>query len=374
MPNDDNPWEPPLAGTETEHLVGALERLRMTFRWKADGVDAAGLRTRIGASALTLGGLLKHLAANEDYAFTTKLTGEPIGAPWEAAGWDGSNDWEFSSAAGDDPAVLCALWDGAVERSRARLGVALESGGLDQAVHMTAADGRHASLRRLLCDLIEEYGRHTGHADLLREAVDGVTGEDPPVGWRPGATPRPDDEQRARQVFDGADLRGARFDRTDLTDAHMRAVDLTGARFRGCALNRVVMRGVELGGVSIDGEIENLTINGVDVGPLIDAELNAGIRTGPACAHKVRRAFAMPGTSSSGSGPGPSAGLAGWLPSCCTSRSTASGRSSRRCATWCSRPTPGSGGPCSATPRRGIRWTCRGTRCPTPPAYPGTAS
>ena len=42
-----------------------------------------------------------------------------------------------------------------------------------------------ASLRRLLCDLIEEYGRHTGHADLLREAVDGVVGEDPPEGWRP---------------------------------------------------------------------------------------------------------------------------------------------------------------------------------------------
>jgi hypothetical protein len=44
--------------------------------------------------------------------------------------------------------------------------------------------GRHASLRRLVCDLIEEYGRHTGHADLLRETVDGLTGEDPPADWR----------------------------------------------------------------------------------------------------------------------------------------------------------------------------------------------
>jgi hypothetical protein len=43
----------------------------------------------------------------------------------------------------------------------------------------------HASLRRLIFDLIEEYGRHTGHADLLREAVDGLTGEDPPPGWSP---------------------------------------------------------------------------------------------------------------------------------------------------------------------------------------------
>ena len=58
-------------------------------------------------------------------------------------------------------------------------------GGLDQLVDVSSEDGEHANLRRLLCDLIEEYGRHTGHADLLREAVDGRVGEDPPPGWRP---------------------------------------------------------------------------------------------------------------------------------------------------------------------------------------------
>jgi Protein of unknown function (DUF664) len=183
MTNSDYPWEPPLAGTEAEHLVGALDRLRATFRWKADDLDAAGLQARIGASSLTLGGLLKHLAAVEDYTFTTKLQGEPMGAPWDATGWDGSNDWEFASAAGDTPEQLYALWDSAVERSRAGLGAALVDGGLDQLVHVSWPDGRHASLRRLLCDLIEEYGRHTGHADLLREAVDGLVGEDPPAGW-----------------------------------------------------------------------------------------------------------------------------------------------------------------------------------------------
>jgi hypothetical protein len=183
----DYPWEPPLAGSEVEHLTGALDRLRTTFRWKADDLDAAGLRTRIGASSLTLGGLLKHLAAAEDYMFATKLSGEPIGAPWDATGWDGSKDWEytFSSAANDTPVQLYALWDGAVERSRARLDAALAKGGIDQLVHLSWPDGRHASLRRLVCDLIEEYGRHTGHADLLREAVDGLVGEDPPAGWHP---------------------------------------------------------------------------------------------------------------------------------------------------------------------------------------------
>ena len=77
MTDIDSPWEPPFAGTELEHLVGALDRQRTTFRWKADD--------------------------------------------------------------------------------------------------------------RLLCDLIEEYGRHTGHADLLREAVDGRVGEAPPPGWRPSS-------------------------------------------------------------------------------------------------------------------------------------------------------------------------------------------
>ncbi|HEX6501363.1 MAG TPA: DUF664 domain-containing protein [Micromonosporaceae bacterium] len=185
MTISDTPWEPPLAGTEVEHLVGALDRLRWTFRWKAGGLDAAGLRTRVGASSLTLGGLLKHLAIVEDHASTTRLRGEPVGAPWDALGWDGSNDWEFTSAADDTPEQLYALWDGAVERSRARFAAALADGGLDQLARVAWPDGRRASVRRLICDLVEEYGRHTGHADLLREAVDGLVGEDPPAGWRP---------------------------------------------------------------------------------------------------------------------------------------------------------------------------------------------
>lgn len=184
MTDSDHPWEPPLAGTEVEHLVGALERMRTTFRWKADNLDAAGLRIRVGVSALTLGGLLKHLAFVEDHMFTTKLRGEPVGDPWDLTTWD-SPEWPFTSAADDPPARLYALWDAAVDRSRTRLAKALAEGGVDQLVHASAGGGRHASLRRLLCDLVEEYGRHTGHADLLREAVDGLTGEDPPAGWRP---------------------------------------------------------------------------------------------------------------------------------------------------------------------------------------------
>src|ERR1041384_8749022 len=99
MTDSDYPWEPPIAGTEVEHLIGALDRLRTTFRWKADELDAAGLGTRIGASSLTLGGLLKHLALVEDYTFTKKMNGQPMGEPWDSMGSDGSDDWEFDSAA-----------------------------------------------------------------------------------------------------------------------------------------------------------------------------------------------------------------------------------------------------------------------------------
>lgn len=184
-PQTTPPWEPPLAGTELEHLVGALERLRTTFRWKTDGLDSAGLSARIGTSTLSLGGLLKHLASAEDYAFSVKLAGEWDGENWGAWGYDESDEWFFESAANDAPDRLYAVWDEAVARSRARLVAAVQDGGLGQLVHISDSQGRHASLRRLVFDLVEEYGRHTGHADLLREAVDGRVGEDPPEDWRP---------------------------------------------------------------------------------------------------------------------------------------------------------------------------------------------
>ncbi|HEX4087774.1 MAG TPA: DinB family protein [Trebonia sp.] len=71
-----------------------------------------------------------------------------------------------------------------------------------------------------------------------------------------------------------ADLRGARFDRADLTGARFFAADLTGARFQGADLTRVTMRGVELVDADISGEIMNVTVNGVDIGPLVEAELD----------------------------------------------------------------------------------------------------
>jgi hypothetical protein len=74
--------------------------------------------------------------------------------------------------------------------------------------------------------------------------------------------------------FTGEDLRGSRFERVDLTDAEFRAADLSRAQFRGVDFSGVVMRGVELVDVRISGEIQNVVINGVDVAPLVAAELD----------------------------------------------------------------------------------------------------
>jgi hypothetical protein len=189
MPDDFPPWEPPFAGSETEHLLAAWDRLRVTFRWKADGLDAAGLAATLGPSRLTLGGLLKHLAAQEDHNATVKLTGEPLDAVWDDNGWDEDDDWEFTSAADDSPEELYALYDAAVLRARDRWNAVIEQRGLDGEAAASFGPGRPASVRRLLCDMLEEYGRHTGQADLLREAVDGRTGEDPPSDWRSPIVP-----------------------------------------------------------------------------------------------------------------------------------------------------------------------------------------
>ena len=119
------PWEPPTAGTEAEHLLGALDRQRTTFRWKADGLDAAGLSTSIGASSLTLGALLKHLALVEAYYFRLKLCGESPGVPWETVDWDSEPDYPFTSAADDSPEALYRLYDNAVATSRTNLAAAI---------------------------------------------------------------------------------------------------------------------------------------------------------------------------------------------------------------------------------------------------------
>jgi Protein of unknown function (DUF664) len=101
--DEQNRPEPPVAGDETATLLGSLERQRATLAWKCGGLDAAGLRARLAPSAITLGGLLKHLALVEDEYFTRRLLGRELGRPWDTVDWDADPDWEWHSAADDTP-------------------------------------------------------------------------------------------------------------------------------------------------------------------------------------------------------------------------------------------------------------------------------
>lgn len=169
--------EPPLAGDETATLLGYLDYQRATLAWKCAGLDAAGMAATVGTSAMTLGGLLKHMALVESHWFSEALHGRDFDPPWDTVARVDDGDWSWTSASGDSPEQLHELWQTAVVTSRVRVAEALANDGLAQRAHRSWPDGRAPTLRWILVHMIEEYARHNGHADLLRESVDGSTGE-----------------------------------------------------------------------------------------------------------------------------------------------------------------------------------------------------
>jgi uncharacterized damage-inducible protein DinB len=126
---------------------------------------------------MTLGGILKHMAMVEETWFSRSLYGQDLGSPWDKIDWKADRDWDWHSAAEDSPEQLRTLWQNAVIRSRSQIKKALSEGGLDQTAKRGWSDGQVPSLRWIMVHMIEEYARHNGHADLLRESVDGETGE-----------------------------------------------------------------------------------------------------------------------------------------------------------------------------------------------------
>ncbi len=168
--------EPPVDADEAATLLGFLDYHRATLAWKCAGLDTAGLRTTVASSKMTLGGLLKHLAYVEDHWFSRVLFDRPRAAPFDAVDWTATPDWDWDSAADDTPEQLFGLWEDAVARSRESVAKVLENG-LSQPARRPWPDGLTPSLRWILVHMIEEYSRHNGHADLLRESIDGRTGE-----------------------------------------------------------------------------------------------------------------------------------------------------------------------------------------------------
>jgi len=173
---------PPMRGPEIETLIGALERNRRTFAWKCGDLGPDDLRRTLGPGSMTLGGLLKHLALVEDEYLTRLLTGAPsLSPPFDTVDFDADPDWEWRTAADDSPEDLRSLWESCVTRSREHVAAAYADGGPDAVARLAWSSGESPTLRRLMVDLIEEYARHTGHADLIRESIDGLVGEGLPA-------------------------------------------------------------------------------------------------------------------------------------------------------------------------------------------------
>ncbi|NUR06475.1 MAG: DUF664 domain-containing protein [Nocardioidaceae bacterium] len=166
--------DPPAVGSEAEQLRAFLDFHRATLQQKTAGLDAAGLAATLPPSTMTLGGLLKHMALVEENWFSYFFHDHPMGEPWASVPWDDDPDWEWRTAADDDPDDLRARHAAAAQRSRDLVaGVDLDR---LSARRLRGSDER-TTLRWIMLHMVEEYARHNGHADLLRESVDGSVGE-----------------------------------------------------------------------------------------------------------------------------------------------------------------------------------------------------
>ena len=166
--------EPEPSGSERDLLDQYLDYQRATVLAKTDGLDGRQLARAHPPSALTLAGLLYHLALVEEDWMEHRFLGLPEREPWASVDWDADRDWEFHAAVTLGPAEVRQRYLEACDRSRA---VAAGASSLDQLSVRLLSDGRHFSLRWVLLHLIEETARHAGHADLIREAIDGAVGE-----------------------------------------------------------------------------------------------------------------------------------------------------------------------------------------------------
>ena len=167
--------DPDPSGPELGQLAQLIDLQREIILHKTEGLRREHLAQPLPPSTLTLAGLLNHLALVEDWWFSVRFRGLPEAEPWASVNWEDDPDWEFRTAAGMEPEDLRQRYRDACARSRQAVE---EAGDLDRLSVRTRSDGRHWDLRWVLLHMIVETARHAGHADLLREAVDGSVGDD----------------------------------------------------------------------------------------------------------------------------------------------------------------------------------------------------
>jgi uncharacterized damage-inducible protein DinB len=167
LPMPDLPADPADAGDERATLTGFLDYQRGIVLRKVADLDEDGLRRPMTPSGLTLLGMLKHLAYVEGWWFRSVFAGEDVPFPWS----DDDPDADWRAEPDETPVEIEALYRDECDRARAIVAEA----SLDDTV--VSPRGNTLSLRWILAHMIEETARHLGHADIIREAIDGATGD-----------------------------------------------------------------------------------------------------------------------------------------------------------------------------------------------------
>jgi hypothetical protein len=175
-PSDDDPRENgPRLGGERVTLIESLRCQRLTLEMKCSGLDAEAMARRaVEPSTMSLLGLVRHLAEMERGTFRVMMAGQEVPRLF------GSGDSDFDGAVAD-PRVVAEAWD--AWRAEVDFATRFVAGaaGLDitgdDPLNQHGSGGGPMSLREVLVGMIEEYARHMGHADLLRERIDGRLGQ-----------------------------------------------------------------------------------------------------------------------------------------------------------------------------------------------------
>jgi len=167
--------DPALRAGELTMLKEFLDHHRATLVNRVEGLTGEQIVRTHPPSSLTLAGLVKHLAYVEDSWFVDVMSGRDLPEPWAGAPFENDPDWEYHSAPADSLEDLLELYAAACDRSRA---VVERVGDLDAlSSRASRRNEGHFSLRWILLHMIEETARHNGHADLIRESIDGLVGE-----------------------------------------------------------------------------------------------------------------------------------------------------------------------------------------------------
>ena len=164
----------PTSASELDSLGQYLDYQRETILLKTEGLTKAQLGQKIPSSDLTLAGILYHLALNEQGWFEVQFLGREDREDFAGIDWEADPNYEFRTALEKEPDWLRRRYRKACDRARQ---VTAAADSLDDVSVSTRIGGKPFTLRWVMLHMIEETARHAGHADLLREAIDGVVGE-----------------------------------------------------------------------------------------------------------------------------------------------------------------------------------------------------